>query len=88
MNNVKDMVNPFRARRTEDTQKGPIRYYEGPGRFAVAPHQINSAPLQIYVKNLVRSLQYRPIIGEAPPPDGHRVSGAAPSCRDPSIGDH
>ena len=36
MNNVKDMVNPFRARRTEDTQKGPIRYYEGPGRFAVA----------------------------------------------------
>jgi hypothetical protein len=80
MNNVKDMVNPFRARRTEDTQKGPIRYYEGPGRFDVAPHQINSAPLQIYVKNLVRSLQYRPIIGEAPPPDGHRVSGAAPSC--------
>jgi hypothetical protein len=25
MNNVKDIVNLFRARRTEDTQKGPIR---------------------------------------------------------------
>ena len=50
MNNVKDMVNLFRARRTEDTQKGPVRYYEGPGRFAITPHQINTAPLQIYVK--------------------------------------
>jgi hypothetical protein len=40
MNSVKDMVNLFRARRTEDTQKGPVRYYEGPGRFAITPHQI------------------------------------------------
>ena len=40
INNVSDMVNRFRDRRTEDTQKGPIRYYEGPGRFAITPHQI------------------------------------------------
>ena len=40
MNNVNDMVNPFRARRTEDTQKGPGRCYEGPGRFAIASRQI------------------------------------------------
>jgi hypothetical protein len=50
MNNVKDMVNLFRARRTEDTQKGPVRYYEGPGRFAITPVKSNRAPLQIYVK--------------------------------------
>ena len=37
INNVKDMVNLFRARRTEDTQKGPVRYYEGPGGFAITP---------------------------------------------------
>ena len=30
MNNVKDMVDLFRARRTEDTQKGPIRYNGDP----------------------------------------------------------
>ena len=40
MNNVKDMVDLFRARRTEDTQKGPIRYNEDPGRFAITPYQI------------------------------------------------
>jgi hypothetical protein len=39
-NNLKDMVSPFRARRTEDTQKGPGSTNEDPGRFAVAPHQM------------------------------------------------
>ena len=44
MNNLKDMVRPFRARRTEDTQKGPARYYWGSGELCDgAPSNLTSA---------------------------------------------
>ena len=52
MNNVKDIVNLFRAWRTEDTQKGPDQgTMRVRGRLAMTPIKSNPAPLQIYVKD-------------------------------------
>ena len=83
MNNVKDIVSPFRARRTEDTQKGPGSTREGPGRFALAPHQPNSARIRIYVKDF----------GLLPPPAlnsrrlGLGTTAAVPGRADADVAD-
>ena len=45
------MVNPFRARRTEDTQKGPGGYSRVRGALRRLPIKYNPPPLQIYVKD-------------------------------------